>query len=106
MFDLMFSKRPAGCELIGVTEQFQEYHTCNTTQRLVEVVTFLERILYSLLAVSVWLQSRCTMLYLQDSLILLAVCMVRLLCRADIVFEVGHRVFPGLQSLGEELGYF
>ena len=41
--------------------------------------------------------------HLQNPLILLSVCMVCLLGRCDVVLEIGGRVLPCLQALGEEL---
>jgi hypothetical protein len=41
--------------------------------------------------------------HLQNPLIFFSVCMVCLLGRCDVVLEIGGRVLPCLQALGEEL---
>jgi hypothetical protein len=41
--------------------------------------------------------------YLQHALVLFAVCMVCLLCCADVVLEVGNSMLEGLQSLSKKL---
>jgi hypothetical protein len=78
-------------------------HACNSTKRLIKVMTLLKGILDGLVHVSMSSPGMRTVSYLQHALVLFAMCMVRLLCRADIVFEVGNSMFKGLKSLREEL---
>lgn len=57
----------------------------NTSERLVEVRTLSE-----------WLRDR-----FKHLLVLFGVCLVDLFRRADVVFQVAHRMFPSLQPLGK-----
>ena len=63
-------------------------HAGDTTQRLVEVMPLLKRILHRL----------------EHALVLLAMRMVRLLRRRHILLQVTDGMFPRLQTLDEEAG--
>lgn len=63
-------------------------HACYTSKALVEVVPLLEGV------------RDC----LQNLLVLLCVCVLHLLGRSNIVFEISASVLPCLQTLREELG--
>jgi hypothetical protein len=78
-------------------------HACNSTERLVKVMTLLKGILYSLAHVSMSCPFMRKASYLQHALVLFAVCVVRLLCGANVILEIGNSMLPGLQALSEEL---
>jgi hypothetical protein len=93
----------SGGSYLGIGPDVLE-HACNSAKCLVKVVAFLQRILYSLAHVSVSCALMHRVSYLQYPLIFFAMCVVRLLCCANIVLKVGNSMLPGLQSLSEELG--
>jgi hypothetical protein len=66
-------------------------------------MTLLKGILYSLAHVSMSCPFMRKASYLQHALVLFAVCVVRLLCGANVILEVGNSMLPGLQALSEEL---
>jgi hypothetical protein len=78
-------------------------HARDTTQRLIEVMALLQRVLNRLSYISINSVRPPRSKYLQHPLILLAVRMVRLLRSGDIVLEVCDCVLPSRQPLREEL---
>jgi len=72
---------------LGVRADVVE-HAGDAAEALVELVTLLQRVRYSL----------------QDLLVLLAVRVLHLLRRLDIVFQIANGVLPGRQAFCEQLG--
>lgn len=74
-----------GASHLGIASHVFE-EAGDTSERLVKVV-----------ALSEGLGNR-----LEDLFVLFGMCLVDLLRRSDVFFQVDHRMLPGLQSLGKQ----